>query len=140
MKQILFASALILCIGTHAYAAPRTFQWTASPSTDAAGYRLYSKDVATGNLTKLGSDIPGRETQTATVEVAEPVGTGQFWVVAKAYDAVGNESTESNRAYTTDPDVPFVWRDVTPPEPPTTLQVLQQIANALDRIASALER
>lgn len=138
MKRIFFALALVICIGTHADA--ETFQWSPSPSTDVAGYRLYSKDVATGALTQLSNDIPGRETQTATVEVTEPVGAGQFWVVAKAYDAAGNESGESNRAYVTDPATPYVWRDITPPEPPTTLQVLQQIANALERIASALER
>ena len=138
MKRILFALVIVICIGTHAYAAQTTFQWDISPSVDAAGYRLYAKDGVTGAITKLGQDIPGRTTAQATVEIQEPVGASTHTVVAKAYDLAGNESPESNQA-TRDGTV-YVWRDVTPPDAPTMLQVLQQIASALDRIAGILER
>jgi len=141
MKRVIAVAVLVftLIFGVPCFGVQHTFQWNISPSIDVAGYRLYMKDINSGALTQLGNDIPGRDTWTATVEVTEPVGAGKFWVVAKAYDSAGNESAESNLAYLTDPATPYVWSDTTPPEPPTMLQVLQQIAGALDRIASALE-
>ena len=138
MKKLIIMLVFII-LPSISFAAQQTFQWDISPSTDVAGYRLYMKDINSGALTQLGNNISGRETTSVTVEVTEPIGTRAFWVVAKAYDSAGNESVESNKAYLTDPAIPYVWSDVTPPEPPTMLQVLQQIAEALERIASALE-
>ena len=138
MKKLIIMLVFIISPSI-SLAAQQTFQWDISPSIDVAGYRLYMKDINSGALTQLGNNISGRETTSVTVEVTEPIGTGAFWVIAKAYDSAGNESAESNKAYLTDPSIPYVWSDVTPPEPPTMLQVLQQIAEALDRIASALE-
>ncbi len=141
MKNMIFAIVMTIVLTNTVHAKQETFQWEISPNSDCAGYRLYMKDVDTGALTKLGPDIPGRDTKTATVDVVEPVGIGQFWVVAKSYDLAGNESEkESNKAYTFGTTDEIIWQDITPPEPPTMLQVLRQIAGALERIAKSLEK
>jgi len=137
-RMIVIFVALSIIVPSTVFAETATFQWTASPSTDVAGYRLFWKDKAGGTLTKLGADITGRTTVTASREIPVIEGTATYAVVAKAYDQAGNESVESNEA-TKDGSV-YIWRDVTAPEPPGVLQVLQQIASSLERIAQALEK
>ena len=136
--KIIAVIALAMVIPSIAFAETATFQWTASPSGDVAGYRLYWKDKATGNLSKLGSEISGKNTVTASREIPVIEGAQTFAVVAKAYDLAGNESAASNEA--TRDGTAYVWKDVTPPEPPGVLQVLQQIAESLERIAQALDK
>lgn len=136
MKRVSVIVFLICAflVPTMTEAASVKFGWTASPSNDVAGYRLFWKNKATNTLTKLGADIPGKNTVTATVPIPEVEGADSFAVVAKAYDLAGNESVESNEA--TKDGAVVLWKDTTPPSPPGVLQVLQQIAQALERIAS----
>lgn len=136
--KIISVIVLAMVIPSIAFAETTTFQWTASPSGDVAGYRLYWKDKANGSLSKMGADIAGKSTVTATREIPAIEGTQTFAVVAKAYDAAGNESVASNEA--TKDGTAYVWKDTTAPEPPGVLQVLQQIAASLDRIAQALDK
>lgn len=136
--MIIVFVALAMIVPSLAFAETATFQWTASPSADVSGYRLFWKDKATGTLTKLGSDVTGRTTVTSSREIPVIEGTATFAVVAKAYDAAGNESAASNEA--TKDGTAYVWKDVTAPEPPGVLQVLQQIAASLEKIAQALDK
>lgn len=136
MKRIAIAIALIFMFEATALAETENFSWTASPSADCAGYRLYWKDKATNALTKMGADIVGKATLTATRDIPVVEGTQTFAVIAKAYDLAGNESVASNEA--TKDGTAFVWKDTTAPAPPGMLQVLQQIAAALDKIADAV--
>lgn len=137
-RMIIIFVALSIIVPSTVFAETATFQWTASPSTDVAGYRIFWKDKASGTLTKLGTDIAGRTTVTASREIPVVEGTKTYAVVAKAYDLAGNESGESNEA--TKDGVAYVWKDITAPEPPGVLQVLQQIAASLERIAQALDK
>lgn len=136
--KIIAVIALAMVIPSISFAETATFQWTASPSSDVSGYRLYWKDKATGNLSKLGADISGKNTVTASREIPVIEGAQTFAVVAKAYDLAGNESVASNEA--TKDGTAYVWKDVTAPEPPSVLHVLQQIAAALERIAQSLDK
>ena len=136
--KIIAVIALAMVIPSISFAETATFQWTASPSSDVSGYRLYWKDKATGNLSKLGADISGKNTVTASREIPVIEGSATFAVVAKAFDQAGNESVASNEA--TKDGIAYVWKDTTAPEPPGVLQVLQQIAASLDRIAQALDK
>lgn len=136
--KIIAVIALAIVIPSIAFAETATFQWTASPSSDVSGYRLYWKDKVNGALTKMGADITGKATVTATREIPVIEGAQTFAVVAKAYDSAGNESVASNEA--TKDGVAYVWKDTTAPEPPGVLQVLQQIAASLERIAQALDK
>lgn len=134
---IAFASALLIQ-ASPAFAASVKFGWTPSTSADVSGYRLFWKNKTTSTLTKLGADIPGKATATATVDLPVIEGADKYVVVAKAYDLAGNESKESNEA--TKDGVTFTWIDTTAPEAPGMLQVLQQIADALNRIAIAMDK
>lgn len=116
--------------------AATTFRWDQNTESDLAGYRLYLKNKTTGAFIKLGTDIPKPVTQT-TVTVPEPVGADQYSVVMTAFDVAGNESDKSSEA--TQDGVVYFWKDVTPPGIPQLLQVLQLIADTLQRIAVALE-
>lgn len=119
-----------------ALAASVKFGWNPATSADVSGYRLYWKNKTTSALTKLGNDITGKTTATATVDIPTIEGADKYVVVAKAYDLAGNESKESNEA--TKDGTTFIWADTTPPEAPGMLQVLQQIADALNKIATIM--
>lgn len=141
MKKITvmaIVAILVVLMASIAQAASAKFQWTPSTSDDAAGYRLFWKNKSTSTLTKLGADIAGKTTSTATVDIPTVEGADTYVVVAKTYDLAGNESAESNEA--TKDGTTFTWKDTTPPAAPGVLQVLQQIADSLERIAAALDK
>lgn len=141
MKRVVLALAFVFFLASFAQvaeAASVKFQWTPSTSADAAGYRLFWKNKTTSTLTKLGNDVAGKTTSTATVDIPTVEGADTYVVVAKTYDLAGNESVESNEALK-DGTV-FTWKDTTPPAAPGVLQVLQQIADSLERIAAALDK
>lgn len=136
MKKILLVVLLIFAMTSIASAAQVTFTWSPSPSVDVAGYRLFLKNKADGKLTKLGTDFMGKSTSQGIVTINDVEGLGQYTAVAKSFDLAGNESLESNEA--TKDGVIYVWKDTTPPAPPSLLQAISGLTAAIDNLASAI--
>lgn len=137
MKKIIIMAMVITWFsGSVAFAENVALKWDPSSSGDVAGYRIYLKSG--DQYLKLGADIPGKTTTTATVTVPQVEGLEQYTIVARAYDLAGNESSDSNEA--TKDGVVQVWKDVTSPAPPSIVQVLERIARAVEDIANTLSR
>lgn len=92
---------------------PRILRWTASPSPDVAGYRLYYSQSPDADYTGTYVDV-GNSTEVDVATLGLP--DGNYYFTAIAYDAVGNLSagTESG---------PFTL-DLTAPEPAGVVEVV----------------
>lgn len=95
MKKLLLIGAMVLALGSAAWAATLTVMWDANTEEDLAGYRLYQSDTAgayTYGTEHAISDVPAG-TETATVQ---DIADGTWFWVLTAYDTSGNESLPSN--------------------------------------------
>ncbi len=71
-----------------------TLNWTASTSSNVAGYNVYRGTVSGGPYAKLNTSlVPGTSYMDGTVQAGQT-----YYYVATAVDTSGNESTYSNEA------------------------------------------
>lgn len=95
-----------------------TFAWDASASSDVAGYRLYQRSPTTAytyGTGKAAVQVPASQL-TATLE---NLPDGQWFWVATAIDAKGNESGPSNEVTTT--------LDSTAPDAPGNIRITVEV-------------
>ena len=105
MKRFLLMCAMLLALGSAAWAATVTVMWDANTETDLAGYRLYQSD--TSGVYTFGENhaietIPAG-TETVTID---DIPDGTYFCVLTAYDFGGNESGPSNEVEVTVDSVP----------------------------------
>lgn len=95
MKLLLLTGALVLMLGSAAWAATLTIMWDANAESDLAGYRLYQSDT-TGQYT-YGADhaIATITARTEAVTVTDIADGTWYWVLT-AFDTSENESGPSN--------------------------------------------
>jgi hypothetical protein len=122
----------LLVLPSLAFAAEVKLTWNPNTETDLAGYRIYQSNTSQtyNRATNKVADIPAlpNQTKVATLNVTPEDGRPVYFV-ATVYDTSGNESGNSN-------EVVWTVKDSIPPTPPSMLSVLQEIANALQSLAT----
>lgn len=116
MKTLILAAAIVLCIGTHAYAGTSnvSLAWDASASPDVAGYRIYTSQTP-GQYTYGHDNAAAEVTKENLTATVEGLNDGTVYFVATAFDAKGNESGPSNEVNVT--------LDATAPDAPGGLNI-----------------
>ena len=103
-KRVFVALLLILAWPLSAYAAKQvTLAWDPSPDQDVAGYELYFRQQGQQYTYQKPAKSVDKTQTTATVTIPAD---GYF--VARAFDASGNRSADSNEVDTIKPASPKV--------------------------------
>ena len=132
MKKIIFTLIFVLSIVSISFA--KDIRLTCDPNTesDLAGYRIYQSNTSgTYNKTtdKVSEVMIAPNTQ-PFFDITDLIEDGRIvYFVATAFDTEGNESDFSN-------ELAYTVQDTTAPQPPTMLNLVQQIANALTNISN----
>lgn len=108
---ICLLALMVLFVGT-VRADLVTLAWDANTEPDLAGYRIF-KHAEGGSYDYANPDWQGTAT---TCSISAPLQDTTYYFVARAFDASGNESGDSN-------EVSYRTADITPPAAPKNLRV-----------------
>ena len=100
--------ALLLVVGSCAWAGEITLAWDPNSEPDLAGYRIFCRQEGAA----YDYNTPTWEGTATTCTFTEAVDGVAYYFVARAYDTSGNMSENSNEVNTEPPAAPCLLRIV----------------------------
>lgn len=132
MKKYIFIFIFLFFISSISFAKDIKLTCDPNSESDLAGYRIYQSNTSNtyNKATDKVSEVMIAPNTQPFFDIEGLIEDGRtVYFVATAFDTQGNESGFSN-------ELAYTVQDTTAPQPPTMLNLVQQIANALTNISN----